>query len=125
MITSYDFYFCHIEIYEDYVKAKMKEGVTVSPDHNNVLLQIVEKHFKNKAFVYISHRINSYAVNPTVYLDTSKIKNLVGFIVVSKDPKQKMQTRVEKIFFEKEFEQFDTMKEALAWKDMILKKYKD
>lgn len=125
MITSYDFYFCHIEIYDDYVKAIMKEGVTVSPEHNNVLLQIVEKHFKNKAFVYITHRINSYAVDPTIYLETAKIKNLVGFVVVSSDPKQKMQTRVEKIFFGKEFEQFDTMKEALAWKNMIIQKYKD
>ncbi len=125
MITSYDFYFCHIEIYDDYVKAIMKEGVTVSPEHNNVLLQIVEKHFKNKAFVYISHRINSYAVDPTIYLETAKIKNLVGFVVVSSDPKQKMQTRVEKIFFGKEFEQFDTMEEALAWKNMIIQKYKD
>ena len=125
MITSYNFYFCCVEIYDDYVKAIMKEGVTVSPEHNSVLLQIVEKHFKNRPFVYITHRINSYAVDPTIYLETTKIKNLVGFSVVSSDPKQKMQTKVEKIFFGKEFEQFDTMEEALVWKDMIIKKYKD
>ena len=114
MVTSYDFYFCHIEIYDDYVKTIMKEGVTVSPEHNNVLLHIVEKHFKNKAFGYITQRINSYAVNPTIYLETAKIKNLIGFIVVSSDPKQKMQPKVEKIFFGKEFKQFDTLEEALA-----------
>lgn len=123
MITSYDFYFCHVEIYNDYLKVIMKEGVTVSPEYNDVLLQIVELHFKNKAFVYVTHRINSYAINPTIYLETVKIKNLVGFTVVSDNPRQKMQTKVEKIFFEKEFQQFDTMEAALEWKDMIIKKY--
>ncbi|WP_103067967.1 hypothetical protein [Aquimarina sediminis] len=123
MITSYDFSFCYVEIYNDYVKAVMKEGTTVSPEHNDVLLQIVEKHFKNKPFIYITHRIHSYAVNPTIYLETAKIKNLVGFIVVSKDPKQKMQTKVEKTFFGKEFLQFETMETALKWKDALIKKY--
>lgn len=125
MITSYNFYFCHIEIYEDYVKAVMKEGVTVSPEHNDVLLQIVEKHFKNKPFIYITHRINSYAVNPTIYLETAKISNMIGFAVVSADPKQKIQIKLEKTFFNKEFKQFDTLELALEWKDNIIKKYRD
>jgi hypothetical protein len=125
MITSYNFYFCHIEIYEDYVKAVMKEGVTVSPEHNDVLLQIVEKHFKNKPFVYITHRINSYAVNPTIYFETAKISNMVGFAVVSADPKQKIQIKLEKTFFNKEFKQFDTIELALEWKDNMIKKCRD
>ncbi|EZH76028.1 hypothetical protein ATO12_04355 [Aquimarina atlantica] len=125
MITSYNFYFCHIEIYEDYVKAIMKEGITVLPEHNDVLLLITEKHFKNKPFVYITHRINSYAVNPTVYLETAKIPNVIGFAVVSADHRQKIQTKLEKAFFNKEFKQFDTLELALKWKDQMIKKYSD
>ncbi|WP_271768158.1 hypothetical protein [Aquimarina algiphila] len=125
MVTSYNFDFCHIEIYNDYIKAVMKAGITVSPEHNTILLQVVERHFKNKPFVYLTHRINSYAVNPTIYLETAKIKNLVGFAVVSNDPKQIMQTKVEKIFFGKEFKQFDTIEAALNWKNETIKKYKD
>ncbi|WP_299219305.1 hypothetical protein [uncultured Aquimarina sp.] len=121
MITSYKLDFGLIEIYDDYIKVTMDEGVTVSPEHNDVLLEMVHKHYSNKAFLYVTHRINSYAVNPTIYLDTAKIHNLVGFAVVSNDPRQKIQTKLEKAFFSKEFRQFDTMESALQWKDEILK----
>ncbi|TPN82367.1 hypothetical protein [Aquimarina algicola] len=121
-IISYDFDFCHLEVYDDYVKAVMSEGITVSPEHNDILLQVVNKHFKNKSFVYITHRINSYAVNPTIYLETAKIENLAGMIVVSNDPQQKIQTKLEKVFFRKEFRQFDNMEDALEYKNLILKK---
>ncbi|WP_298320709.1 hypothetical protein [uncultured Aquimarina sp.] len=125
MITSYKLDFGLIEIYDDYIKVTMNEGITVSPEHNDVLLEMVRKHYKNKAFLYITHRVNSYAVNPTIYLETAKIQNLVGFAVVSNDPRQKIQTKLEKAFFNKEFRQFDTMTSALKWKDEILKHVMD
>ncbi|WP_298538561.1 hypothetical protein [uncultured Aquimarina sp.] len=121
MIISYQLDFGFIEIYEDYIKVTMNEGITVSPEHNDVLLEMVHKHYNNKPFLYITHRINSYAVNPTIYLETAKIQNLAGFAVVSNDPRQKIQTKLEKAFFNKEFRQFDTMESALEWKDQILK----
>ncbi|WP_298538563.1 hypothetical protein [uncultured Aquimarina sp.] len=121
MITSYQTDFGLAEIYEDYIRVIINEGVTVTPDDNNTLLEMVENHFKNKPFVYISHRINSYAVNPTVYLETVKIKNLVGLAVVSDDPRQKKQTIVEKTFFNKELRQFDDLESALLWKKQLLK----
>ncbi|WP_062055180.1 hypothetical protein [Aquimarina longa] len=124
MIISYDSKFSYIEIYDNYLIAVMKEGITILPEHNDSLVKIVEKHFKNKYFVYITHRINSYTINPIIYFETAKIKNLVGFSVVSNDPKQKMQTKIEKVFYNKEFMQFETMEDALEWKDMILKRYK-
>lgn len=123
MITSYQLDFGFVEIYDDYIKVTIKEGITVSPEHNDVLLEMVEKHYKNKAFVYLTHRINSYAVNPTIYLETAKIQNLVGFAVVSNDPRQKNQTRLEKAFFSKELRQFDNIESAIQWKDELLKKH--
>lgn len=123
MITKYDFGFCNVEIYDDYVKVVINEGETVSPEHNETLIELANAHFKNRPFVYITHRIYSYSVNPTIYLETSKIENLVGFAVVSTNHKQKIQTKLEKAFFEKEFRQFDTMEEALSWKNEIIHKY--
>jgi len=82
---------------------------------------MVKNHFQNKAFVYITHRIHSYSVDPTVYLETVKIPNLVALAVVSDDPIQKSQTKVEKTFFKKEFRQFNDMESALAWKDEVLR----
>ncbi|WP_378175812.1 hypothetical protein [Aquimarina sp. SS2-1] len=120
MITSYQFDFGLVEIYNDHIKVTMNEGIIVSPEHNDVLLEMVRKHYSNRNFVYITHRVHSYSVNPTIYLETAKIKNLAGFAVVSNDPIQKILTKLEKTFFNKEFRQFDNLESALKWKDEIL-----
>ncbi|WP_299254584.1 hypothetical protein [uncultured Aquimarina sp.] len=121
MITSYKTNFGLAEIYEDYIKVIINEGITVTPDDNSILLEMVENHFQNKAFIYITHRINSYSIDPTIYFETAKIPNLVGLAVVSDDPNQKNQIRVEKTFFNKEFRQFNSMESALLWKEELLK----
>ncbi|MEW7292789.1 SpoIIAA family protein [Aquimarina penaris] len=125
MITSYNLEFCTAELYNDYAIVVMKKGVTVSPNYIGTFLEIVNKHYKNRPFVYISHRVNSYSVNPATHLESSKVPSLIGVAVVSDDPLQKIQTKVEKPFFEKEFQHFDTLEEALKWKDEIIKKYID
>ncbi|WP_299315720.1 hypothetical protein [uncultured Aquimarina sp.] len=121
MIISYKTNFGLAEIYEDYIKVIINEGITVTPDDNSILLEMVENHFQNKAFIYITHRINSYSIDPTIYFETAKIPNLVGLAVVSDDPNQKNQIRVEKTFFNKEFRQFNSMESALLWKEELLK----
>ncbi len=123
MIASYDLGFCQMDIYENYIINVMNEGITVLPEYNEIFVEITDTHFRDKKFVYITHRIHSYSVNPTIYLETAKIKNLVGFAVVSNTSLQKMQTKIEKAFFRKEFLQFDTIEEALKWKDDIIKKH--
>ncbi len=125
MIQYYDLEFCTAELYNDYAIVIMKKGVTVAPKYIGTFLEIVNKHYKNKPFVYISYRINSYSVNPATHLESSKVPSLIGVAVVSDDPLQKIQTKVEKPFFEKEFQHFNTIEEALNWKDEIIKKYKD
>ncbi|NAS29901.1 hypothetical protein GTQ40_02855 [Flavobacteriaceae bacterium R38] len=125
MKKVYDFGFCVIEVYDDYIKNTVKEGVILQPEHNNILLDIVKEHFNNKPFVYITHRIHSYSVNPVIYLETSKIQNLAGIAVVSKRNQQKNLVKLEKIFLKKEFNIFDTMEEAITWKDQILEKQTD
>jgi len=123
MIKLYNLDFCRLEIHHNYMKAVMNEGIVVSSTHNSILIKIAEKHFINRPFVYISHRIHSFAVNPIIHIRTSKIHNLAGFAVVSKEPVQKIQTNYEKTFFKKEFRRFDDMESALVWKDIIIKKY--
>jgi hypothetical protein len=97
----------------------INEGVTVTPEHNSVLLNVVNSYYKNTRFVYITHRLNSYAVNPAVYRETSKIKNLAGFCVVSNDYKAKRNAEIEKLFLNKPFEIFDTIEEAVIWANTI------
>lgn len=111
--------FCKLELHEDYVLAVMNEGIVVDKENNAVLIDIAEKHY-NKPFIYITHRVNSYSVDPIVYIKTAELELLKGFAVVSKDPVQKSQTSYEKTFFNKEFRYFETVEDAIKWKDQIL-----
>ena len=114
------FDFCELHIHDTYVVVIINEGVTIMPKHNNVLINVVETYFHKKEFVYISHRVNSYAVDTSTYLETSKIMNLKGFAVVSKDFKAKSNVEVEKLFLAKPFETFDSLEEAVVWAKAIL-----
>jgi hypothetical protein len=93
----------------------MKEGITVKPEYNNDLIAIADKYFKDRPFGYVTHRINSYAVDPATYVQTSKIDNLVAFAVVSKNSINISNMELEKIFLKKPFEIFDEMDEAIDW----------
>ncbi len=125
MITSYNLEFCDIEVYTNYTIARIHEGIIMTPEKLKVFIKLIDIHFKNKPFVYISHRTNSFSINPSIHLESSKIPNLVGFAVVSDDPLQKMQFKLERSFFKKEFKYFETLQEALHWKDEILEKLVD
>lgn len=115
------FDFCEIHIYDNYLIVIMDEGLTVGPKHNSILNNVVETYFHKKKFVYISYRLNSYSVDPSTYIETSKIENLMAFAVVSTDYKAKSNTEVEKLFFTKPFETFDNLEDAVFWVNSILK----
>lgn len=114
------FDFCTIHIHDNYMVVVMNEGVTITPIHNDTLLNVVDTYYKDKNFVYISNRLNSYAVNPAIYIETSKIENLIGFAVVSKDYKAKSNAEIEKLFLKKPFEIFNTLEQAIIWAKSIL-----
>lgn len=115
------FDFCTIHIYDNYMVVVMNEGVNITPSHNETLLNIVDTYYSKKKFVYITHRLNSYSVDPAIYFETSKIANLAGFVVVSKDYKAKSNAEIEKLFLNKPFEVFNTLDEAFSWANSILK----
>jgi len=112
-VLKYDF--CTMHLYDTYLVVEINEGVHVTPSHNDVLVEISEKHYKNKPFVYLTNRVNSYSVDPAIYSKTSQINNLTGFAVISKDYKAKSNAEIEKLFLNKPFEIFDSLSEAVKW----------
>ena len=62
-------------IHDNYLITVMHEGVTVSVESNKILIDLANQYFINKPFVYITHRKNSYGVDPSIYKETRKIKN--------------------------------------------------
>lgn len=122
MKETLTFDFCDMTIYDNYIVVVMKEGVNITPKHNDVLVQVTESYFSDKFFVYITHRVNSYSVDPKIYYETVKIENLKGFAVVSNNYQAKINAQIEQMFFTKPFEIFSNLDEAFNWADEIMKK---
>jgi len=115
MITLLKYHFCKIEVYENHIIVVMNEGITVLPEYNDVLVSISLNHFKGKKFGYITNRINSYSVNPSIYIETSKIENLSVFAIVSNKQINISNAQIEKLFFKKPFQQFTLLEDAITW----------
>ncbi len=66
--------FGEVRIFSNFVVAVMNEGVSIKNEYYRVVKNISEKYYSDKLFGYISFRKNSYAVDPLVYLKTSKLR---------------------------------------------------
>lgn len=122
MRTSLKYDFCEIEIYDNYLVSVIFEGINLTPDKNDILLNIATKYFKNTNFGYITNRIQSYSVDPSIYIETSKIENLVSFAIVSSKKINISNTEIEKLFYKKPFKHFTTLKDAIEWTNNIILK---
>ena len=120
MLKMLKYPFCTVDVYNNYVIVCMNQGIHLSTDKNKVLVDVAKNYFSNKAFVYIIHRKYSYSVDPSIYLKTSKIKNLAGFAVVAEVPLSKGNAEVEKLFLDKPFEIFTTIEDAKIWATNLL-----
>ena len=116
--------FCDITIYSNCIVVVMKEGVSIVPSHNTVLVDIVNTYFGNSPFVYISHRLYSYSVDPKIYYETVKIQNLKGFAVVSNNFMAKTNAEIEQQFFSKPFKVFNDLESAFTWANELTEKNK-
>ena len=112
--------FGKVTIYDRYLIAVMNEGITVTPNLNEVLSTIAKTYYNNKSFVYITHRVHSYAVDPNIYFKTSQIANLVGFAVVSGKKIVIDNTDLERSFLSKPFKSFTKIDDAIHWAHKII-----
>ncbi|WP_282148286.1 hypothetical protein [Algibacter lectus] len=114
-----------MQVYENYVIGIVNEGETVTDLSNADLFKIAKTHFKNKKFVYISHRINSYAVDPVIYIQASKIENLVGFAIVSSKKIARINSQIEQIFSKKPLKTFAEINDATEWANNAVREADD
>ncbi len=112
-IFKYDFGVA--EIHDNYIIMVMNEGIIVNFKINKKLTDLAKMMFKDRPFGYITNRENSYSVDPNVYIETSKIENLVGLAIVSKEKIHLITGQVEKIFLKKPMEVFENLEDAISW----------
>lgn len=111
--------FCKIHVYNGFMIVTVDEGQMIDIENSDILVAVALSYFKDRPFVYITHRINSYAVDPNVYKTVSQIKNLLGFCVVSSNYMAKSNAMIEKLFLNKPFEVFDHLDEAKDWANAL------
>lgn len=119
-IKYHDFGISEAFLFDDFIINQIKEGVELQPEFNKLLMNLITDFYENKNIVYISNRVNSYSVNPLIYNETKKIKNLAGFAVVTKNPIMAKNAKFEKQFFDKPYEIFTTIHEAIKWVPTVL-----
>lgn len=104
-----------VELYDSFAVGVMNEGISLKSEENKYLLNVFENSYHDKNFGFISNRIHSYSVDPTVYKETSGLKNLVAIAVVMSNPAQHLSVEIEKMFYNKPFEYFDNLEDAKKW----------
>lgn len=110
--------FGKVTIHENILIAKLNEGVLFNAESNRKLIALGGEIFKGKDYGYISHRINSYAVDPMVYFESANVQNLKAIAVVSENEMTRSNAdQVERKFYNdtNSFEVFQTLEEAVRW----------
>lgn len=120
MFETLHFEFGEVRIFKSFVVVVMNEGITVKPEYNDDLLMISKRYYKNTLFGYITFRKNSYAVNPLIYLETSKIENLAAFAVVGAGGLQLDNLELEKMFLKKPLRHFKNLDDAKVWVNEVI-----
>lgn len=113
--------FCTITFYDGYMLVVMKEGVSVTSNLQDVLIENALDYYGQKPFVYLTHRVNSYSVDPSIYFETSKLETLAGFGVIAKEYRAKSNAEIEKLFLKKPFRIFEDLNEAISWAKSLIK----
>lgn len=97
--------------------SELHEGVLLDVENNRKILALGHELFEGEAFGYISHRINSYAVDPMVYRESAEHEQLRAIAVVSDKEMARKSARLEKNFYtnKNSFQIFNSLEEAKIW----------
>lgn len=117
-IRKFELDFGLVTIMESILIAELKEGIVFGPEQNQKLLDLGREVFQEKPYGYISHRINSYSVDPMVYMDSANAKNLQAIAVVSHNEMTRSNAeKVESKFYKNSnsFEVFHDLDSAIKW----------
>lgn len=100
------------------------EGTHVTFEKVSNVLRVAEEVYGNDIpFVYISHRIHSYSIDPIGYYEAIKsFDNLKALAIVTSSKRTKMIANLEKLFVAKPIRVFDDLDSAILWAEEIIEK---
>ncbi|SHH40035.1 hypothetical protein [Winogradskyella jejuensis] len=125
VLKELEYNFGSVYIFEGYVASEINSGITITWDeHAKQIVNDVTSFLNTDGsdLVYISNRINSYAVKPNDWLKFfTNSYSLKGYGVVANTKGSIMNTVIENLFFNKKIQRFNSLEAALQWaKDRVL-----
>jgi hypothetical protein len=107
------------EIHENFVIVRFDEGSNVTVEDWKEIMKVLLDNFSGK-FAWISDRINSYSIDPTLLLETEIIEDMNNFICLAQvnyEKKLKDSTDLAKDFLSANvpFRSFAKLDDALNW----------
>ncbi|SMG12004.1 STAS/SEC14 domain-containing protein [Arenibacter troitsensis] len=115
IVREYQLDIGKVQVFDDYMVSIFDEGSTITKERVFQIIGIMEIHFRNKNFGYISLRKNSYAIDPMVYNQIREIENIKAFAVVSIKEIDMHNFNIEKLFYKKPMKFFIDQDNALMW----------
>ncbi|WP_178984777.1 hypothetical protein [Winogradskyella helgolandensis] len=111
--------FGNIFIFDGFVVSEINEGVSFSWEEHakKIIDDVIEfTNSKGDELVLISHRIHSYSVKPTGWLQFFRSSlNLKGYGIVCFTGASLKNTAIENLFFKKRIRHFGTIESAVQW----------
>lgn len=121
IIKYYNLKNADVFIFDHYVINQIHEGATIEAPQDREINDIIQRHFSGRDMVYISNRIKSYTVDPLIYPRVELIPNMLAIAIVPKTQSMRKSAEFERNFYDKPFEIFDTLSDAIHWANGIIK----
>ncbi len=109
--------------FDNFMISEIDEGVEITFELVfKVTEKYTKKHFGTETpFVFITNRINSYSLDPTIHLKTKRLlPNTKGFAAITYNPINEDIAALEQLFLSIPSEIFDNLEDAIAWADSII-----
>lgn len=122
IITTIETDIGRFDYYSNMVVAEVKEGAHVGTDEAIEPLQAGAQVFGYGVnFVYISHRLNSYSIDPTGYYEAaSMFPNFKALAIVATNRRRRMLANLERLFMKRPIYVFSNLEDAFQWAEEYL-----
>jgi hypothetical protein len=119
VLKELNYSFGDVFIFNGFVISEIKSGINLNwKNHGKLIVEDISCYLGTDGsdLVYISNRINSYAVMAVDWLKFFKNNYyLKAYYIVSSSPSSKLNLLVENLFFNSKIQSFNSLFEAVNW----------